>query len=179
MNKLAKAKFRPVVVSASALLAVGAFFLVGCGSSDTANRPDAVRGEPVDRNVASGGHEPAPAEAVAVIDSAPHFPGAKNDDSVSRGSAGGKIGAETFYWVTARPEDVASFYQTELPKSGWTIETPLKLEKTQPLLDGTSNQTASLTAVKAKYRLTVYVTEQPVKDPTRGTARLNIFAEPL
>jgi hypothetical protein len=123
---------------------------------------------------------PTPGDALPILegagDSLPRYPGLTVDEKYIY--TGGEA-TESIYWSKDPANYVVHFYWEQLPPVGWDIPGSPPTLTTQPTSDKDPDvhQTATLTAARGGFKVSVIVVDNVQKDPARGTTRVTVAIE--
>jgi hypothetical protein len=123
---------------------------------------------------------PTPGDALLVLkgvgDGLPRDPSLTVDEEYIY--TGGES-TESVYWSKDPANYVIHFYWEHLPPAGWDFGADVPTLTAQPTSDKDPDvhQTATLTATRGGFKVTVSVVDNVQKDPARGTTRVSLAIE--
>ncbi len=111
-----------------------------------------------------------------VGDGLPRYPGLAVDEEYI---FNGGESTDSVYWSQNPANYVIHFYWEHLPPAGWDVGADVPTLTAQPTNDKDPDvhQTATLTATRGGFTVTITVVDNVQKDPARGTTRVGIAIE--
>jgi hypothetical protein len=155
---------RVVTVTIGVFVLLAGLTAVSCGGDD---------GQQATPTPTSGDVRPI---LKGVGDGLPRYPGLAVDEEYI---FNGGESTESVYWSQDPANYVIHFYWEHLPPAGWDVGADVPTLTTEPTSDKDPNvhQTATLTATRGGFKVTVTVVDNIQKDPARGTTGVSVAIE--